>query len=92
MRRGIARGHVELAPGVRGGDVNGRVLPHRALGAGEPADAEAVHLHQLAGMIDVDVALGLRLRAGGWRGIQLVRRSHSIRRRHQLTLSFPKPN
>jgi hypothetical protein len=30
----------------------------RAFGAGEPADAEAVHLHHLAGMIHVDAPLG----------------------------------
>lgn len=46
-------------------------MPARALGARQPTDREAVHLHEFAGVVDVDVALGLGVPLDrlGWRGI-----------------------
>jgi hypothetical protein len=75
--RGVAAGHLEGGPGIGGGDVDGRVLPDGPLGATEPADAEAIELDQLAGVVDVQVAFRerhrpLRRRWSGIAGDQAV--------------------
>src|SRR4029450_6990083 len=54
---GGAAGHMQAGPGIGRGDVDGGVLPDRALGSTEAADAEAVQLDQLTGMIDLQVPL-----------------------------------
>src|SRR5664280_3452404 len=54
----------KLGPGVGGGNVDRGELPDRALGASESADVEAVDPHQLAGPLNVDVALWLW--GSGW--------------------------
>ena len=57
----IARGDVQFGPGVRRGDADGRVLPHRATGAREPPmQKQSIYT---SWVIDLDVGLGLRLRA-----------------------------
>ena len=56
MGVGVLGRLVELGPGVGAGDINGRVLPRRSLGAAEPSDAEAVHLYHLAGIVSVNMA------------------------------------
>ena len=48
----------ELGPGEGGGDVDGRQLPDRALGATQAPDVEAVDADQLARPLDVEVLLG----------------------------------
>jgi hypothetical protein len=40
-----------------GGDVDGGVLPHGGLGPGQPTDADAVQLHKLTWVIDLEVPL-----------------------------------
>ena len=71
---GVVRRDVQLGPGEGGGGIDRRVLPDHAFGAGEAADAEAVQLHELAGVVHGDVALGLgltcQLRWGGVAGEQ----------------------
>src|SRR4029453_19405070 len=74
---GVAAGHMQAGPGIGRGDVDGGVLPDRALGSTEAADAEAVQLAQLTGMIDLQVPLRrrlgpLRLRRGGIASHQAV--------------------
>lgn len=49
---GVPGHDVPLGPAERAGGVDRRMLPDDALGAGEAAAAEAVHLQQLAGVID----------------------------------------
>jgi hypothetical protein len=68
---------MQAGPGIGRGDVDGGVLPDRALGSTEAADAEAVQLDQLTGMIDLQVPLRrrlgpLRLRRGGIASHQAV--------------------
>ena len=46
---------MQLRPRVGGGDVDGRVLPDRAPGAGEAPDMEAIELDQLSGGGDLQV-------------------------------------
>ncbi len=61
-RRGVARRRVlgcdvNLGSGVARRHVDRRVLPRGSLDARQPTDIEAVHLHQLTGAGDVEVAL-----------------------------------
>jgi len=57
-RARVAFGGVQLGPAEGRRDVDGGVLPDRALGARKPADEEAVELDLLARRRGVDVALG----------------------------------
>src|SRR3954452_13869145 len=59
-RARVAFGAVQLSPAERRGDVDGRVLPDRALGPAQAADVEAVELDLLARLGRVDVTLGRR--------------------------------
>ena len=57
----------QVGPGVRAVAVDGGDLPDRAGGSVQAADEEAVHAHELAGSLRLDVRLRLRLagRLGG---------------------------
>ncbi len=62
------RAAMQLGPTPRRADVDGGVLPHRALGALEATDIEAVHLDQIARMVDLQVPFRRhRARLGGRR-------------------------
>jgi len=63
----VALGGVQLRPRVAGGDVDGGVLPDRALGALKPADEKAVDTDLFARSLGVDVT-----RRRGRRGDALV--------------------
>lgn len=73
---GVAWRDMELGPAKARRRIDRRVLPYRPLGASEPSDAQAVHLDELAGMVDFDVMLGLgvasRFRRGRIAGEETV--------------------
>src|SRR3954452_24854211 len=59
-KRGLRSELCSWRPAERRGDVDGRVLPDRALGPAQAADVEAVELDLLARLGRVDVTLGRR--------------------------------
>lgn len=63
QRRGPLSGRVsgsnpQLGPGVRAGDIDGRVLPDDAFGPRQPADVETVHLNSMTRPMSFDMELG----------------------------------